>query len=148
MLVTLCFVLELSHMCIHSKYDSTTMDYDVAMLRFKTPLKHFNATMSPVCLPTSSTNFPKGNLQFIHHPGEDEGEGVGEGRGLKPADSVSDTKVHFVKKTLQGIQGKKLAAPFAIYVIVCVRFGPTIWVQHDDWLRPGLMQLLLSAVFT
>lgn len=65
LLLELClFTLDVSHICMHPKYDKKTDDYDIALLHLKTPIKKFNATMSPVCLPTGSTNFPSGNVFF------------------------------------------------------------------------------------
>jgi len=55
----------ISKICAHSYYNHVTLDYDIALLRFQSPLLAFNDTMSPVCLPTSSTSFPSGTYCWV-----------------------------------------------------------------------------------
>ena len=45
---------------MHPSYDHRIFDYDIALLRLSTPLPGYNETMSPICLPTASSNFPPG----------------------------------------------------------------------------------------
>ena len=43
----------------HKKYNSNTLDYDIALIKLKTPLKEYNRYIKPVCLPgeyLTSTN--------------------------------------------------------------------------------------------
>ena len=35
----------------HKKYNSNTLDYDIALIKLKTPLKEYNRYIKPVCLP-------------------------------------------------------------------------------------------------
>ena len=56
---------DISKICAHSNYSHVTLDYDIALLRFESPLVAFNDTMSPVCLPTSSTRFPSGTYCWV-----------------------------------------------------------------------------------
>ncbi|XP_029208969.2 chymotrypsinogen A-like [Acropora millepora] len=55
----------ISKICPHSDYNHITLDYDIALLRFDSPLLAFNDTMSPICLPTASTNFPSGTYCWV-----------------------------------------------------------------------------------
>ena len=54
-------MLELAHICMHPNYEPKTENNDMALLELKVPLKKFSPEKSPVCLPTSSTEFPAGN---------------------------------------------------------------------------------------
>ena len=45
---------------MHGRYEHTIYNNDIALLRLASPLTGFNETMIPVCLPTSSSNFPAG----------------------------------------------------------------------------------------
>ena len=56
---------EISKICRHSNYNHVTLDYDIALLRFESPLQAFNDTMSPVCLPTGLTRFPSGTYCWV-----------------------------------------------------------------------------------
>lgn len=56
---------DISKICPHSDYNHITLDYDIALLRFDSPLLAFNDTMSPICLPTASTNFPSGTYCWV-----------------------------------------------------------------------------------
>ena len=55
----------ISKICVHLKYNHVTLDYDIALLRLKTPLAAFNDTMAPVCLPTGSTSFASGTYCWV-----------------------------------------------------------------------------------
>ncbi|XP_058973764.2 transmembrane protease serine 6 isoform X1 [Pocillopora verrucosa] len=50
----------IAQICMHPSYDHSIFDYDIALLRLSTPLPGYNETMSPICLPTASSNFPPG----------------------------------------------------------------------------------------
>lgn len=50
----------MSKLCMHPNYDHRIFDNDIALLRLASPLPGFNETMSPICLPTSESNFPTG----------------------------------------------------------------------------------------
>lgn len=52
----------ISEVCMHESYDTVTYNNDIALLRLSTPLSGFNETMSPVCLPSSSSSFPVGKV--------------------------------------------------------------------------------------
>ena len=54
------FPSAISEVCMHPSYDHAIYNNDIALLRLSTPLPGYNETMSPVCLPTPSTNFPPG----------------------------------------------------------------------------------------
>lgn len=45
---------------MHPRYDHSIYDNDIALLRLSSPLPGYNETMSPVCLPTTRSNFPTG----------------------------------------------------------------------------------------
>lgn len=42
-------------MCMHPQYDRSILDYDITLLKLKTPIRRFNEYMSPVCLPKNNT---------------------------------------------------------------------------------------------
>ena len=52
-------------MCMHPQYDSSILDYDITLLKFKTPLKKFNEYMSPICLPRNNTILRVGTSCFV-----------------------------------------------------------------------------------
>ncbi|KAK2558439.1 Chymotrypsinogen 2 [Acropora cervicornis] len=54
--------IAISEVCMHESYHKVTYDNDIALLRLSTPLPRFNETMSPVCLPSSSSSFPVGKV--------------------------------------------------------------------------------------
>lgn len=54
--------IAISEVCRHESYHAVTYDNDIALLRLSTPLLGFNETMSPVCLPSSSSSFPVGKV--------------------------------------------------------------------------------------
>ncbi|XP_015775278.1 PREDICTED: coagulation factor VII-like isoform X3 [Acropora digitifera] len=54
--------IAISEVCMHESYHKVTYDNDIALLRLSTPLSGFNETMSPVCLPSSSSSFPVGKV--------------------------------------------------------------------------------------
>ncbi|KAL9982402.1 hypothetical protein ACROYT_G004439 [Oculina patagonica] len=49
-----------SQLCMHPDYDHSIFNNDIALLRLASPLPGYNETMSPVCLPSPSSNFPVG----------------------------------------------------------------------------------------
>lgn len=49
----------MDQVCTHPKYDDRTMDYDIALLRLDKPVSYSDA-MRPICLPSSTENFPSG----------------------------------------------------------------------------------------
>ena len=49
----------MDQVCTHPKYDDRTMDYDIALLRLDKAVSYSDA-MRPICLPSSTENFPSG----------------------------------------------------------------------------------------
>ena len=42
-------------MCMYPRYERSTLDYDITLLKLKTPLRRFNEYMRPICLPQNNT---------------------------------------------------------------------------------------------
>lgn len=55
-------IISVDKIIIHPDYDAYTLDYDVALIKLKNPIK-FNRNVRPVCLPKS--DFDPGTICYI-----------------------------------------------------------------------------------
>ena len=73
-------LLAVTEVCIHQQHDRYNLDRDIALLRLARPLSGYSETMSPVCLPTSSSQFPVGTTCVISGWGQTHKHGCLSGK--------------------------------------------------------------------
>ena len=57
-------VIEIEQIITHDQYNPSTYDYDIALMKLKTPIK-FTTRVRPVCLPDDGMDFPAGTNCYV-----------------------------------------------------------------------------------
>lgn len=130
-----------SKLFLHGQYDPETLDYDIALLKLKDPVK-LSKIVKPVCLPEESVDFKPGTNCYV------TGFGVTE-QGGDVASTLQEANVPLVpqEKCQAAYQAKKITprmfcAGFAKGGIDACQGdsgGPLVCMRDGKWLLKGIV---------
>jgi len=134
-------IANVSKLFLHGQYDPETLDYDIALLKLKDPVK-LSKIVKPVCLPEESVDFKPGTNCYV------TGFGVTE-QGGDVATTLQEANVPLVpQKTCQAAYQAKTITPR----MFCAGFakggidacqgdsgGPLVCMRDGKWLLKGIV---------